>query len=109
MYTINRIILLAMTTCLAQLTNAQTGMYSWANLPKVQTPVFKKDTLNITSFGAKPDGYTLNTDAINNAIVACSKQGGGVVYIPQGIWLTGPIVLQSNVNLHVSRAALVQF
>ncbi|MBO9200614.1 MULTISPECIES: glycoside hydrolase family 28 protein [Niastella] len=91
------------------LSRAQTGTYSWNNLPKVQTPVFKKDTIQITRFGAKPDGITLNTEAINKAIEACSKQGGGVVNIPQGIWLTGPIVLKSNVNLYVSRSALLQF
>lgn len=106
---LKRIATIMVTIGISLLTNAQTGLYSWTNLPRVQTPVFKKDTLNITNFGAKPDGLTLNTDAINNAISACSKQGGGVVLIPQGIWLTGPIVLQSNVNLHVSRAALVQF
>lgn len=109
MNTINRILLLAIAAGTTFLTQAQTGTYSWANLPKVQVPVFKKDTIHITKFGAKPDGITLNTEAINKAIETCSKQGGGVVYIPQGIWLTGPIELKSNVNLHVSRAALVQF
>src|ERR1700744_48313 len=83
--------------------------YSWSNLPKAQTPVFKKDTVNILKYGAVADGLTLNTKAINDAISACSAKGGGVVLIPQGLWLTGPIVLKSNVNLHVSRAALVQF
>lgn len=88
---------------------AQQGAYSWASLPVVNTPQFKKDTFNITTFGAKPDGITLNTASINNAILQCSKQGGGVVLIPQGVWLSGPVVLQSNVNLHISRAALLQF
>jgi polygalacturonase len=109
MKTFKRSLVLKITIGLALLTKAQTGTYSWANLPKVQVPSFKKDTLNITRFGARPDGIMLNTEAINKAIEASSKQGGGVVYIPQGIWLTGPIVLKSNVNLYVSRAALVQF
>ena len=87
----------------------QTIKYSWNNLPKAQTPVFKKDTFNILKYGAVADGLTLNTKAINEAITACSAKGGGVVLIPQGLWLTGPIVMKSNVNLHVSRAALVQF
>lgn len=92
--------------------NAQSSKgqeYSWKNLPVAQLPVFKKDTVNIRSFGAVNDGYTLNTNSINNAIAACSKKGGGVVLIPQGLWLTGPIVMQNNVNLHVSRAAVLQF
>jgi polygalacturonase len=88
---------------------AQTKPYSWSNLPKVARPVFKKDTFNVLKYGAKPDGITLNTKSINNAINACSAKGGGVVLIPTGLWITGPIVLKSNVNLHVSRAALLQF
>lgn len=106
---LNQTLLLAVLTSAAIVTHAQSGPYSWANLPRIQVPVFKKDTFNITQFGAKPDGITLNTAAINKAIAACSKKGGGVVYVPQGIWLTGPLELQSNVNLHVSRSALVQF
>ncbi|WP_158826810.1 glycoside hydrolase family 28 protein [Mucilaginibacter lacusdianchii] len=90
-------------------TYAQAPAYSWKNLPKVLRPVFKKDTINVLKYGAKPDGVTLNTKSINNAIAACSAEGGGVVLVPQGLFLTGPIVLKSNVNLHVSRAALLQF
>lgn len=83
--------------------------YSWSNLPKAALPVFKKDTFNIIKYGAVADGVTLNTKSINAAINACSAKGGGVVLIPQGLWVTGPIVLKSNVNLHLSRAAMVQF
>jgi len=104
------------TICLALLTgtlgfsaSAQNKAYSWNNLPKIARTVFKKDTFNIVKYGAKADGFTLNTKSINAAITACNAKGGGVVLIPQGLWLTGPIVLKSNVNLHVSRAALLQF
>lgn len=79
------------------------------NLPAVKTTSFKKDTFNIQKFGAVADGTTLNTKAINAAIDTCSVKGGGVVLIPNGFWLTGPIVLKSNVNLHVSKNALLQF
>src|SRR5882757_2083945 len=89
-------------------TNA-TAQYSWNNLPKITEPVFKKDTFNIVQYGAKPDGLTLNTKSINDAIAACSKKGGGVVLIPAGLWLTGPVVMQSNVNLHLNYAAILQF
>lgn len=88
---------------------AQTKPYSWNNLPVITTPVFKKDTLNIIKYGAKPDGITLNTKAINDAIAACSAKGGGVVLIPNGFWLTGPIKLQNNVNLHLKKNALLLF
>lgn len=83
--------------------------YSWQHLPTISRPTFKKDTFNIRKFGAKADGITLNTQAINKAIIACSAKGGGVVLVPQGLWLTGPIVLKSNVDLHIDRAALLQF
>ena len=75
----------------------------------VQTPTFRADTLRITSYGAKADGQTLNTDAFRQAIMACNQKGGGVVLVPAGLWLTGPIELKNNVNLHLAKGALVQF
>jgi polygalacturonase len=75
----------------------------------VKDPVFRKDTLSITRFGAKADGRFLNTAAINGAINASSKKGGGVVVIPAGFWLTGPLELKSGVNLHLQKGALLQF
>jgi polygalacturonase len=77
--------------------------------PHVNTPVFKKDTFNIVKYGAKSDGVFLNTRAINTAITECSSKGGGVVVIPPGFWLTGPVVLKNNVNLHLQKNSLLQF
>ncbi|HEY0039981.1 MAG TPA: glycoside hydrolase family 28 protein, partial [Flavisolibacter sp.] len=77
--------------------------------PVVQKTSFRKDSIYITKFGAKADGITLNTKSINDAIDACSKKGGGVVVVPSGFWLTGPIELKSNVNLHLQHNALLQF
>src|SRR5215216_3206462 len=78
-------------------------------LPVVQKTSFKKDSVFVTKYGAVADGVTLNTRSINDAIDACSKRGGGVVVIPEGLWLTGPVELKSNVNLHLKRNALLQF
>src|SRR5688572_28046842 len=78
-------------------------------LSVIQQPVFKKDTLFITRFGAVADGITLNTKSINGAIDAGNIKGGGVVVVPSGLWLTGPVVLKSNVNLHLQRGAVLQF
>ncbi|PTQ97873.1 pectate lyase-like protein [Mucilaginibacter yixingensis] len=91
--------------------HAQTpsSAYSWSHLPTAELPVFKNDTINVLNYGAKPDGISLNTKAINAAITACSEKGGGVVLIPQGLWLSGPIEMKSNVNLHIDRAAVLQF
>ena len=78
-------------------------------LPLVSTTVFKKDTFNIISYGAISSANTLNTGAIQQAIDMASKQGGGMVLVPSGFWLTGPIKLLSNVNLHISSGAVLQF
>src|ERR1051325_3471339 len=77
-------------------------------LPVIKSPAFKKDTISIVKFGAVDDGITLNTKMINDAIDACNKKGGGVVLVPKGMWLTGPIVLKSNVNLHLAKNALLR-
>lgn len=78
-------------------------------LPVVTAPKFKKDTLNIKKLGAVPDGYFLNTEVINNAITTLSKKGGGVVLVPAGLWLTGPVVIKSNINLHIANGATLLF
>jgi len=78
-------------------------------LPHVKEASFKPDTIRISSFGAIGDGLVMNTHAINNAIETCSKKGGGTVVIPQGMFVTGPITLKSNVNLHLLQGAVLQF
>src|SRR5580658_6787939 len=83
--------------------------YSWDHLPVITRPAFEKDSFFITAYGAVPDGITLNTAAINAAIEDCRRKGGGVVVVPQGLWVTGPVVLRSHVNLDVTRAAILQF
>ncbi len=55
------------------------------------------------------DGQTMNTTIITQAIEQCSRNGGGTVLIPRGLWLAGPIVLKSHVNLHLAEGALLQF
>lgn len=80
-----------------------------SKLPKVKTVAFKKDSFNIIKYGAVADGITLNSKSINAAIIACNKNGGGVVVVPKGMWITGPVVLLSNVNLHLQKNALLQF
>lgn len=85
------------------------NLYNWSNLPKAVQPVFKNDTFNIRTYGAVADGLVLNTNSINKAITECSAKGGGVVLIPGGIWLTGPLEMKSNVNLHIVRDAVLLF
>jgi DNA sulfur modification protein DndE len=78
-------------------------------LPKIYEPHFARRDFNVKDFGARSDGLTLNTRAINDAIEAAGKAGGGRVVFPKGIWLTGPIVLKSNIQLHLEKGALVTF
>ncbi|KQM79117.1 glycoside hydrolase [Pedobacter sp. Leaf216] len=91
------------------LTSATAIAQQKQSLPVIQQVKFKKDTTSIVSFGAKGDGITLNTQSINKTIASVSQKGGGVVLIPSGLWLTGPIELKSNVNLHLKRDAILQF
>ncbi|MBS7253779.1 glycoside hydrolase family 28 protein [Flavobacterium branchiicola] len=78
-------------------------------MSKVQEPVIPKNSVNIKDFGAINGGYILNTKAFADAIEAVSKKGGGKVIIPPGIWLTGPIILKSNIELHAETGALIKF
>lgn len=102
-------ICLALGVCQHISAQSVKSQYHWDNLPEVTSPQFRNDTISIEGFGAKGDGYTLNTNSINAAIRASSKSGGGVVLVPAGYWLSGPITLQSNVNLHLEENAFLQF
>jgi len=63
---------------------------------------------NVLDYGAKGDGITLNTIAINQAITDCSKHGGGTVVFPEGVYLTGTISLESNVNLYLEYGSVIR-
>ena len=78
-------------------------------MAKVKEPVIPKNSVSITDFGAVNGGQVLNTKAFADAINAVSKKGGGKVIIPPGIWLTGPIILKSNIELYASTGALIKF
>src|SRR5579863_2923750 len=64
---------------------------------------------DVTSYGAKNDGATRSTKAIRDAIQACSKAGGGTVYFPAGVYLTGSIELASNIVLEIDAGATLRF
>ena len=78
-------------------------------MPDVKVPSIPNRTAKITDFGAVPDGKTLCTDAIAKGIDSLAAQGGGRLVIPAGVWLAGPIVLKSNIELRAEEGALVQF
>lgn len=76
---------------------------------QIKAPVFPSKDFDITKYGAKGDGKTLNTEAFKKAIAACAKSGGGRVVVPLGNYLTGAIHLKSNVNLHLADSAKITF
>ena len=87
--------------------------YLYDNLPfemeKVARPVIPSYEVCITDFGGVGDGVTLNSDAFAEAIDHLASRGGGHLVVPQGIWLTGPVTLKDNIDLHVEEDAVLLF
>ncbi len=84
--------------------------YEFSN-PKI--PEFPNNTCNIQDYGAtakeEGGGEELNTEAFKKAIDDCFDKGGGKVVVPLGTWLTGPIHLKDNINLHLEEGAKLLF
>lgn len=78
-------------------------------LARITPPQFADRAFDITSFGARDTASTDSTDAIRRAVAACAAAGGGRVVIPAGRFVTGPIHLASNVNLHLADEATLAF
>jgi len=85
----------------------------WQRVPdilsRISPPTFPDRTFSILDFGARPDSTDCQ-DAIQKAIEACNRAGGGHVVIPPGVYLVkGPIHLKSNVDLHFEKGARMFF
>lgn len=77
---------------------------------QIKKTSFPEKIYVITDFGALPDNETKPChEAINQAILACSLNGGGKVIIPKGTFYTGPITMKSNVNLYLEEDAILKF
>ncbi len=85
----------------------------YENLPCEVKPVvpiaIPNHQVNITAYGAVGDGITLCSEAFRKAISDLTKQGGGTVIVPEGVWLTGPIGLKDNIELRIEKGAIVTF
>lgn len=109
----HRILILVVVICTNLFPQTSHTNYTWKTykklLKRVNPPVFPSKVFVVSDFGAKPDGATDCSSAINNAIKKCNASGGGKVIIPAGKYLTGPITLLSNVNLEIAEGAVVSF
>ena len=87
--------------------------YLYEDLPfdmeKVQRPNIPSREVDIRDFGGVGDGVVLNSEAFAQAIGALSAKGGGRVVVPTGVWLTGPITLKDNIELHIKPDAVLLF
>lgn len=77
------------------------------SMPTPQLPSIPDNQLSILDCGGKGDAASLNTQAFEKAISQLSQKGGGHLIIPAGIYLTGPISLKSNIDLHLERNAVI--
>ena len=104
------VVLVALAGCA---TADDTPRDPWAQVPeilkRIVPPVFPDRDFYITKFGATEGGSNKCTQAFADAIDACNKAGGGRVVVPTGKFLTGPIHLKSNVELHLAADAEVVF
>jgi len=86
---------------------------AWDRVPeilaRISPPRFPDRVFAVTDFGATPGGTTDCTVAIRQAIAACHAAGGGRVLVPAGRFLTGPVHLQSGVELHLADGATLAF
>ena len=79
------------------------------DVKQAQVAQIPNRTVTLTDFGAVGDGRTLCTDAFKKAITKLKNQGGGRVEVPAGVWLTGPIALENNVEMHLDHEAIIYF
>ena len=109
----NKLLTTTAALLLALATHAQTKDYSkyYQNLPtkvaQVVAPTIPANEVSLTEVGGVGDGQTLNTEAFENGIKKLQKVGGGRLTVPQGIWLTGPIQLKDNIELHLDKNAII--
>ena len=62
---------------------------------------------NVKDYDAKGDGKTLDSPAINKAIEAADKKGGGTIFVPAGTYLSGSIRMKNNINLYLDAGAVI--
>ncbi|MGA2786813.1 MAG: glycosyl hydrolase family 28 protein [Verrucomicrobiota bacterium] len=90
------------------LISAGLALAGWVRAANPAMPAIPAAIFNVTNYGAIGDGAKDNTTNIQNTINAASAAGGGIVEIPAGAFLSGPITLNSSINLRVDANAMLQ-
>lgn len=72
-----------------------------------QVSGYSRHVFDVRDFGAKGDGQTLDTAAVQAAVDACADASGGIVYVPAGRYLCGTVFLKSNVTLELAPQAVL--
>ncbi len=103
--------LILLMTLLPAIAHAQWNDADYHRIEQgIRQPVFAERQFDVTAYGAAPTASAaVNQKAINSAVTACNKAGGGKVIVPAGTYLTGPVTLLSGVNLVVEKDATLQF
>lgn len=83
----------------------------WATCSGIVPMCYRNDKISITDFGGVGDGVTLNTKAFREAIYRIDhlrRRGGTLLYIPPGVYLTGPFNLTSRMTLYLAKGAVIK-
>jgi polygalacturonase len=80
-----------------------TSVQATPELPKIPETIF-----DVKKYGAVGDGVVTETATIQSAIDAAAKSGGGIVEIPAGIFLSGPLHFASQINLRLDSGAILR-
>ncbi len=90
---------------------ASNGLVFFAEAPEENPPKpGDANVVDVTSYGIDPTGKTVETAKINQAVAdVAAKPGGGVLFFPRGgVYLTGTVMMKSNVTLYVEAGALIK-
>ncbi|WP_440903386.1 glycoside hydrolase family 28 protein [Catenovulum sp. SX2] len=78
-------------------------------IDNIQTPKIPPVAVSLAKFNPQADGTGDNTQVFANAIEYLHQKGGGKLIVPAGVYQTGPIHLQSNIELHIEKDAVISF
>jgi hypothetical protein len=88
--------------------SAWLALAGWVRAANPAMPTIPATIFNVTNYGAIGNGLKDNTTNIQNTINAANAAGGGIVEIPAGTFLSGPITLTNSINLQVDTNAMLQ-